>query len=66
MPRGGFLADELEARGWTQAEFAEILGRPPQFVSEIIAGKKEITRESAAQLGAALGTSPEMWLELQD
>ncbi|MCJ1701974.1 HigA family addiction module antitoxin [Rathayibacter festucae] len=66
FPAGEFLADELEERGWTQAEFAEIIGRPPQFVSEIIAGKKEITRESAAQLGAALGTSPETWLKLQD
>lgn len=66
FPAGDFLADELAARGWTQAEFADILGRPPQFVSEIITGKKEITRESAAQLGAALGTSAEMWLDLQD
>ncbi len=66
FPAGGYLADELEARGWTQAEFAEILGRPPQFVSEIVSGKKEITRESAAQIGAALGTSAEMWLKLQD
>ncbi|WP_349931822.1 HigA family addiction module antitoxin (plasmid) [Glutamicibacter mishrai] len=66
FPAGGYLADELDARGWTQAEFAEILGRPSQFVSEIISGKKEITRESAAQIGAALGTSPEMWLNLQD
>lgn len=66
FPAGEFLADELEERGWTQAEFAEILGRPAQFVSEIIAGKKEITRESAAQIGAALGTSPELWLNLQN
>lgn len=66
FPAGGYLADELEARGWTQAEFAEILGRPSQFVSEIVSGKKEITRESAAQIGAALGTSTELWLNLQD
>ena len=66
FPAGEFLADELEARGWTQAEFAAILDRPAQFVSEIISGKKEITRESAAQIGAALGTSAEMWLNLQD
>lgn len=66
FPVGEFLADELEARGWTQAEFAAILDRPAQFVSEIISGKKEITRESAAQIGAALGTSAEMWLSLQD
>ena len=66
FPAGEFLADELDARGWTQAEFAAILNRPPQFVSEIISGKKEITRESAAQIGAALGTSAELWLNLQD
>ncbi|WP_197410583.1 HigA family addiction module antitoxin [Arthrobacter sp. EPSL27] len=66
FPAGEYLAEELEERGWTQAEFAEILGRPPQFVSEIISGKKEITRESAAQIGAALGTSAELWLKLQD
>jgi HTH-type transcriptional regulator/antitoxin HigA len=66
FPAGEHLADELEARGWTQVEFAEILGRPTQFVSEIIQGKKEITRESAAQIGAALGTSAEFWLNLQD
>ena len=66
FPAGEILADELDARGWTQADFAEVLGRPAQVVSEIISGKKEITRESAAQIGAALGTSAEFWLNLQD
>lgn len=63
---GEHLAEELDARGWTQADFAEILGRPAQFVSESISGKKEITRESAEQISAALGTSAEFWLNLQD
>ncbi len=66
FPAGELLADELAARGWTQADFAEVLGRPAQFVSEIISGKKEITREPAAQIAAALGTSAEFWLNLQD
>lgn len=66
FPAGGHLADELEARGWTQVDFAEVLGRPTQFVSEVLSGKKEITRESAAQIAAALGTSAEFWLNLQD
>lgn len=66
FPVGEHLADEIDARGWTQADFAEILGRPAQFVSEIMTGKKEITRESAAQIAAALGTSTEFWLNLQD
>src|SRR5437660_12022452 len=65
-PVGKWLAEELDARGWSQADFASILGRPTQFVSEIMNGKKEITRESAAQIGAALGQTAEMWLGLQD
>jgi len=65
FPPGEYLADELEARAWSQADFAEIIGRPVQFVSEIINGKKEITAESATQIEAALGTSAETWLSLQ-
>ncbi|WP_123575974.1 HigA family addiction module antitoxin [Luteococcus japonicus] len=63
---GEYLADELEARDWSQADFAGIIGRPVQFVSEIINGKKELTAESAQQIGAALETSPEFWLNLQN
>lgn len=66
FPVGEHLVEELDERGWTQAEFAEILGRPPQVISEIVSGRKEITRESAAQIAAALGTSPQYWLSLQD
>ena len=66
FPVGEHLLEELDDRGWTQAEFAEILGRPPQVISEIVSGRKEITRESAAQIAAALGTSPQFWLNLQD
>jgi HTH-type transcriptional regulator / antitoxin HigA len=65
-PAGELLGRELEAREWSQADFAAVLDRPTQFVSEIVTGKKEITRESAAQIGAALGHTPEYWLNLQD
>lgn len=40
FPAGEYLADELDARGWTQADFAEVLGRPAQFVSEIISERR--------------------------
>ena len=33
---GEYLRDELTERGWTQAEFAAIIGRPLQVVSEIL------------------------------
>lgn len=65
-PVGELLAEEIELRGWTQADFAAVIDRPTQFVSEIVTGKKEITRESAAQIGAALSHSPQFWLNLQD
>lgn len=66
IPVGELLARELEARDWMQGDFAAVIQRPVQFVSEIVNGKKEITRESAAQIGAALGQAPEFWLNLQD
>ncbi|MGD9794566.1 MAG: HigA family addiction module antitoxin [Acidimicrobiia bacterium] len=62
---GEYLRDELEERGWTVTEFAEIIGRPVQAVSEILNGKKEITTETALALSDALGTSPALWLNLQ-
>ncbi len=65
FPPGDFLREELEARGWSQIEFAEILGRPVRLVNEIIAGKKRITPETAKELAAALGTSPDIWLNLE-
>jgi len=66
IPVGQLLGKELEERGWTQSDFATVIGRPTQFVSEIVTGKKEITRESAAQIGAAFGQTAEFWLNLQD
>lgn len=62
---GEYLRDELDERAWTVTEFAEIIGRPIQVVSEILNGKKEITAETAIAFGHALGTSAELWLNLQ-
>jgi len=62
---GEFLAEELEARGWSQTELAEILGRPPRLISEIIASKRAITPETAKGLAAAFGTSAQFWMNLE-
>lgn len=59
------LLDELSHRGWTQQRFAQVIGRPPQAISEIVNGKKEITRITAVQFGAALDTPADVWLHLQ-
>lgn len=66
LPPGEFIREELEARGWSQSGFAKILGRPLQAVNEIINGRKRITAETAKEIAAAFGTSPELWLNLEN
>lgn len=65
FPPGDYLRDELEERGWTAKEFAEILGRPAQVVSEILNGHKQIMPETALAIAEAFGTSAELWTNLQ-
>jgi HTH-type transcriptional regulator/antitoxin HigA len=65
VPPGDFLEEVLQRRGWSQRDFASVLGRPVQAVNEIIAGKKAITPETAITLSEALGTSANYWLELE-
>ncbi len=66
FPPGDYIPEEIEARGWTQLELAEIIGKPLQAVSEIVAGKRSITPEMAELLGAAFGTSAQVWLNLEN
>lgn len=65
FPLGEILAEELEARGWSKAHLAAIVGRDSGMVSAIISGKKAITVETAGDLSGAFGTSPQFWLNLQ-
>ncbi|MBK7877797.1 MAG: HigA family addiction module antidote protein [Planctomycetes bacterium] len=65
FPPGDFIREELEARGWSQVDLAEILGRPPRLISELIAGKRSVTPETAKGLSLAFGTSPELWMNLE-
>jgi HTH-type transcriptional regulator/antitoxin HigA len=65
FPPGEFLADELESRGWTQTEFAEIIGRPQKLVNDIVNGKRGVTPETAADFAAAFGTSAQFWMNLE-
>jgi HTH-type transcriptional regulator / antitoxin HigA len=65
FPPGEYLKDELEARDMSQKELAEIMGRPLQAVNAILAGKKAITPDTALALAAALGTSAELWMNLE-
>ncbi len=65
FPPGEFIKEELEARGWTQRDLADILRRPLQTVNQIINGKKAITAHTAKELDLAFGTGPEVWMNLE-
>jgi HTH-type transcriptional regulator/antitoxin HigA len=62
---GDFVKEELEARGWTQSDFAGILGVSFKTVNEIILGKRVITPVMAKAIGEAFGTNPQVWLNLE-
>ncbi len=62
---GEVLNDELEARGWDVPKFAAALGRTVESTSAILEDRTGITAEIADDIGQALGTGPELWLNLQ-
>lgn len=62
---GDLIKEELEARGWTQEDLAEILGRTTPTVNEIITGRRGITVDSAKGIAGAFGTSAQFWLNME-
>ena len=62
---GEVLKDELEELGVTPTEFARQIDVPPNRVSQIIAGKRAVTGDTALRFGHWFGTDPQFWLNLQ-
>lgn len=62
IPPGATLRSELESRGITQAAFAKVIGKPKQFISELVNGRRELTVDTARRLEAALDIAAPFWL----
>ena len=62
---GKILVDELEEIGISAAELARLIEVPANRVSQIIAGKRAITADTALRLGQYFGTAAEFWMNLQ-
>ena len=56
----------LEPRSITITAFAEAVGRSRKHISQIVNGNARIEAELATRIGAVLGTSAELWLNLQN
>lgn len=64
-PPGRTIRKKLATRGWTQRYLAAQMGRPEQKISEILAGKKRITEETALELEDVFGIDAGFWLNLE-
>ena len=49
----------------SQRQFAAKLGWTAAKLNELVKGKRGVTADSALDLAKALGTSPEVWMNLQ-
>jgi HTH-type transcriptional regulator/antitoxin HigA len=65
FPPGEFIKEELDARGWTQDDLADILSRHRATISAIVNGKRELSADIARDLGTAFGTSAQYWMNLE-
>ena len=58
---GDILAEILEGKKMSQAEFANRCGRSTKLISEIIAGKASVEPQTAMQFERVTGMSAEIW-----
>lgn len=64
FPPGDVIKEELEERGWSQRDLAEIMGVQPSVVSALIKGTKPISLDLARNLAAAFGNNAQFWVNM--
>lgn len=62
---GEILGDELQELRLSAAELARILDVPPNRITQILAGKRAISADTALRLAQYFRTTAEFWMNLQ-
>ena len=62
---GEILREELDALGMSAYELANALAVPPNRITAILKGQRGVTADTALRLSRYLGTTPQLWLNLQ-
>jgi addiction module HigA family antidote len=62
---GEILADELQEIGMTAKKLADVIEVPPNRLYQILAGKRNITADTALRLSRYFGMSADFWMNLQ-
>src|ERR1035441_9104358 len=62
---GEILGDELKEIGLTAKKLASVIEVPPNRLYQILAGKRNLTADTALRLSRYFGTSADFWMNLQ-
>ncbi len=62
---GGILGEELEEIGLSARSLADALEVPPNRLYQILAGKRNVTADTALRLSRYFGMSADFWMNLQ-
>lgn len=62
---GEMLADEIDAKNLSQADFAKLIGMNKSQLNEILKGKRNITADLALLLEKTIGIDADFWLNAQ-
>jgi len=70
MPRtpihpGEILSDELEEIGLSAKKLADVIQVPPNRLYQLLAGKRNVTADTALRLSQYFGMSADFWMNLQ-
>ncbi|NHB93660.1 HigA family addiction module antitoxin [Photorhabdus cinerea] len=63
---GEIIADSLEELGLGIRDLARALNVAPSTVQRLVSCKAAVTPEMAVKLSKVLGSSPRLWLKLQE
>jgi addiction module HigA family antidote len=62
---GEILSDELAETGASAKSVADLIQVPANRLYQILAGKRNLTADTALRLGQYFGMSPQFWMNLQ-
>ena len=62
---GEILGDDLEEIGLSAKSLADVIEVPPNRLYQILAGKRNMTADTALRLGRYFGMSAAFWMNLQ-
>ena len=62
---GEILADELGQDGLSAKRLADVIEVPPNRLYQLLAGKRNVTADTALRLGQYFGMSADFWMNLQ-